>query len=1727
MKITCMGVFVICASISIESSDRAESILAILKGKDVLVEYAQLLPLIHVPRAEEIPLLRAASQELGIYNVHNVEERARHKLLMASVRKVEYLRFLQSPTPASLTEHLQSCRSIAPDQAKWTEACQGTFFEDDILQRSWDTLPAGEADVKGWLVVAAQRGPINTFKFLWSQRTTPQDPPLNAYEIRRLTQEAAAHGSISILRFLQARHLETFPEAQGELLDAAIYASALHGQLTILQSLEGRVTDQQKRAKVLGVACENGNVEMVKYLQARQITMPMVMLEGALLGAARHGNLEILKYFLWDPVTNSPKPPRRASKDFYARMLTMAASYGRQAIVEFLLQRRDNNNLLWPLEDYGDAMNTALAAAMQWDQKQLVRYLITTQEDGLIKYRDYAISPNVLISAARTGRFDMITVLASLWLQRDARSQLLDFAHSENLPLRLACRHGDAKLVRLYEVLKREGGITAITAAAHGYDALVQAFANGHEHVYKYLLEQSNSLLSAEGTEEAAAAMEQALIAACKQDQLASVKYLVEKKLVPVNARNNAALTFAAVHGHEAIVVFLLSHRAQVSLDMVSAVAHAGRDALLAHLLAQLPSDEYEDHLEEMSLWRSSLVEVLGGQRYGWTKIPHDETSRRKEVLKTFFRARYGEVPDETTFDEMAQTIGDARFDLRTTLAKLQSIPALCRWDKAIVQQWPSPPVLLGTSLAVVMAAALFAYLAPLAVDVDLNSDANANQPTNTGPESNVTTFEHAEDVLKLDHRDWSLSHQASNVSRQALKDSQDPLILGSQAKRPPQLSALQGDLQIVVDPLQFSALEMAPPNTPYTYPFPTRPGTEPSSAVALWKPSHKIQFDYGDAYRTLHRANQDGSPLVQPRDASLDLYGLVTLSAAAPNVDPCPAIISTVSTLSDLQVEPRLLDVQTVEFGQPGIPDAVHVQATDHNAALQAAVGTEVCPRTPRETDLTVVNAPVPATGEDTPLAPPLEDSTVIKEKPMDATTSPGLSLTEAYNGNKSAVGAMAAFLLLGGTVAQKTLERLKSCISWPPRSSSLPDSKALDLAEPPGKAQPLNVTEMIWSDRDAVEDLLADFKSSYGQILTSQDPILPLATFLQQLSLAYQNYDAHCQGQPPNPLYSQFKSLWTLGSRLAEVVLIGTLQSSQSQAHSGPDLLLTLAAFAICASDTCSEATVAHPFRWEFFAALDKLTELVKHSLVLSRRAQELHGIVEEHRIMQLVVKKNLVNRILATPRSSSPPDQPQPEPGETTEARARNLARLIDYTISYFRYAEGQVLNGKMPRPIAPGAKHMFRSCRALLNEHQPSAPRTLVFTTVIQICVLNEWISEVYEALAMRFSADLRSLSSDHVARCFIPFYGDHETLAVEAVPRLNYKRAFLEAIGKGEIRPFANTMMDKFTLLVFVLGRLGLYQEGPFSLTGFLGQSLHAEEKRHEFQTALLAIGPDNAHLAIAILSSSTTTQSDKQLMLSKMAEYYFLQLVHQERPLSDLLTLGQFALCGSVESCSTLQDWIRWDYRLEFLQSFNELLWNTGNSNLMGLYNIRGALHPPAKPGIIHGKRKSSPSISPGLFLFRFQSFNSIQSLRFSRKISSYLMTALQDPQQDMAPLGSLIQYYLTLSAPLVANHSEALRHFAIMRFVVHEYSQRVESLVTAYTRRDSLMLRMCFAALTGKAYDQYYSLPWGILEHDVVRTNYSFKFLAKLRGLTKRNLPNSPGHPFTNLDRILLYLQS
>lgn len=1726
MKITCLGVFVIGASISIESSGRAKSIPAILKGKDVLVEYAQLLPLIHVPRAEEIPLLKAASQELGIYNVHNAEERARHKLLMASVRKVEYLRFSQSPTPASLTERLQSCRSIAPDQAKWTEACQGTFFEDEILQRSWDTLPAEEANVTGWLVVAAQRGPINTFKFLWSQRTTPQEPPLNAYEIRHLTQEAAAHVSISILRFLQARHLETFPEAQGELLDAAIYASALHGQLTILQSLEGRVTDQQKRAKVLGVACENGNVEMVKYLQARQITMPMVMLEGALLGAASHGNLEILKYFLWDPVTNSPKPPRRTSKDFYARMLTMAASYGRQTIVEFLLQRRDNNTLLWPLEDYGEAMNTALAAAMQWGQKQLVRCLLTTQEDGLIKYRDYAIGSNVLISAARTGRFDMITILASLWLQRDARSQLLDFAHSENLPLRLACRHGDAKLVRLYEVLKREGGITAIDAAAHDYDALVQAFANGHEHVYKYLLEQSNSLLSAADAGEKTAAMERALIAACKQDQLASVKYLVERNLVQVNARKNAALTLAAVRGHEAIVVLLLSHRAQVSLEMVSAVAHAGRDALLAHLLAQLPSDEYEDHLEEMSLWRSSLVEVLGGQRYGWTKIPHDETSRRKEVLKTFFRARYGEVPDEATFDEMVQTIGDARFDLRATLAKLQSIPALCRWDKAIVQQWTRPTVLLGTTLAVVMAAALFAYLAPLTVDVDLNSDANANQPTNTGPESNMTTFEHVEDALKLDHRDWGLSHQASNVSQQALKDSQEPILFGSQAKRLSQPSALEGDRQIAVDPLQFSALEMAQPNTPYPYPFPARPCTEPSSAVALWQPSQTIQFDYEDAYRTLHRANEDWSPLVQPRDASLDLYGLVTLSAAASNVDPCPAIISTVSTLADLQVEPRLLDVQTVEVGQPGIPDAVHVQKTDPDSGLQAAVGPEACPRTPWETDLTVVDAPVPATGEDTPLAPPLEESTEIK-KPMDATTSPGFSLTEAYNGNKSAVGAMAAFLLLGGTVVQKTLESLKSCIFWPPRSSSLPDSKALDLAGPPGKAPPFNVTETIWSDPDAVEDLLADFKSSYGHILTSHDPIPPLATFLQQLSLAYRNYDAHCQGQPSNPLYSQFKSLRTLGSRLAEVVLISTLQSSQSQAHSFPELLLTLAAFAICASDTCSEATVARPFRWELFAALDKLAELVKHSTALSRRAQELHGIVGEHRIMQLVVKENLVNRILATPRSSSPPDQPQPEPGETNEARARNLARLIDYTISYFRHAEGQVLNGKMPRPIAPGAKDMFRSCLALLKEHEPSAPRTVVFTMAIQIGVLNEWISEVYEAVAMRFSADLRSLSSDHVARCFIPFYGDHETLAAEAVPRLNYKRAFLEAIGKGEIRPFANTMMDKFTLLVYVLGRLGLYQEGPFALTGFLGQSLHAEEKRPEFQKALLAIGPDNAHLAIPMLSSSTTTRSDKHLMLSKMAEYYFLQLVHKGRTLSDLLTLGQFALCGPAGSCSTLQDWIRWDYRLEFLQSFSELLWNTDNSTLMGLYHIKSDLHPPAKPGIIHGKRKSSPSISPGTFLFQFQSFNSIQCLRFSRKISSYLMTALQDPQQDMAPIGSLIQYYLALSAPLAANHSEALRHFAIMRFVVHEYSQRVESLVTAYTRRDSLMLRMCFAALTGKAYEQYYSLPWGILEHDVVRTNYSFKFLAKLRGLARRNLPNSPGNPFRNLDRILLYLQS
>lgn len=648
-----------------------------------------------LPEEDETNLLQATALEIATLNLK--EESGRETLWALSkdvyeVRSKRLESVRERSATVDLQAHLMSCVSVAPDSPLWEGICRSALARDGVLQSSWETLPNVERSAEStlkWLHAAARVGNAGLFRFLLAKVSEPLD--WKAFE--GLVRDSCASGSIDFYDALKDEALKHLPDLvdEEEFVTSALHIAAAEGNVEMFWKMRRLHPNIDSIIpSLIDAAMEGGSWKIVVGL-ADGSDLPAVLLK-----LVQNGQADILERFLWSSETDEPQDHVLTALplSFFPQALETATKLGHVSVVNLLLRHRDET-LVWPLGDLDDVVNDVLMIAAQEGQAAIVEYIFGEDEGGQLRFPTILVESDVLLAAVTTRQLAVVRVLGELKKAGDERVEGMNFRAFNNRPIHIACSNGDLEMVRYFDELKATGNLNFILmrASDRRYAALVQAAIKGHSKVLEFLLQDAKSLMPVgKTTAKLQAALKRAFLGAAKAGKAESVQCLLDSRRREnvVNFREQA-LQKAVGGKHEATVNVLLNDGTPVSAALLKDACQNSTEVIVSQLATAIPDEEFKalvaETMNEKGSWLGRIWGFLIGKRPS-----SEEFLKNKAILKRFFVAHYGAVPDdEDLLNKMVEEVSRPDVDVKKTAERLSKDVRLVEWEKKIVERSPLP----------------------------------------------------------------------------------------------------------------------------------------------------------------------------------------------------------------------------------------------------------------------------------------------------------------------------------------------------------------------------------------------------------------------------------------------------------------------------------------------------------------------------------------------------------------------------------------------------------------------------------------------------------------------------------------------------------------------------------------------------------------------------------------------------------------------------------------------------------------------------------------------------------------------------------------------------------------------------------------------------------------------------------------------------------------------------
>lgn len=658
---------------------------------------------------DEALLLKLGAADLAKINLKS--ESDRHRLHMVTQIMFTLHRNKQTidgGPSVDLVTSLESCQSISPQNATWEKIC---YDQQSQAKDSLESIvkitrhdACGLAVRRKWLSSAARVGNLVLFKHLWSQ---VEGSPLVHTEFIAYLQEACIGNSVPLSRFLLARHKELFSAEQPQrpgMINIVLNLAAEYDNVELMEHFWKVYPNPTSLLPYLHrSACECGSLKVVRYLESK--CKNILSLEEPILLAVRNGNVSIVQHYL----STATQPPAAFNESFFQRAIELSSAFGHLNVLEFLTSRK-GNAFVWPIGNDNDVFNRIMLMGALVGRLEVMNYALGSGKDGNLRFSSVTVSDKVVVNGVMNGRLEIIQFLVSKVVSMDRRFETLNFATLNNLPLRLACEHGDLSIVKYFAAMKSQSKIfEKVSATALNYDALVQAFIFGREAVYTYLLESPTNLMPLRPDGPVfQKGMQRALTEASALGKIASVKYIVTNHLTAIDGGDDdeTALMKAVQNNREQVVEYLLQNDARVSLDMIVEAGLYSSEAILSRLMAAVSPETIQREFEQKLATAASPWMTRLRSMFRWNRATKVQTAldilRRKEILSKFLKSKYGETPSSHLLDEVVDAISDSNVDLQATVSKLARLPSLQNWERSVSKRLDQK-LLAGAALSAVL----------------------------------------------------------------------------------------------------------------------------------------------------------------------------------------------------------------------------------------------------------------------------------------------------------------------------------------------------------------------------------------------------------------------------------------------------------------------------------------------------------------------------------------------------------------------------------------------------------------------------------------------------------------------------------------------------------------------------------------------------------------------------------------------------------------------------------------------------------------------------------------------------------------------------------------------------------------------------------------------------------------------------------------------------------------
>ena len=229
---------------------------------------------------------------------------------------------------------------------------------------------------------------------------------LNAsYNYETLLSTASKFGKLETVEYIVNQHV-SIDAAQPPYDDTALTKAIRWNRLDIAQFLrksgaEFQTFEDTTAPNVLEIACENGNMDMIKWILDSGYSLTMKQEVDAMTGAAQNDRIDVLKYLLDDK-----KFDINAEDGFGYTTLENVSGTASLSTIKFLVDNGANVN-----GEKGQ-YTTPLTGAVMGNRADVAKYLIEKGADvNLAGTNDDAKSSRPLTEAIQTGLFDMVKLL--------------------------------------------------------------------------------------------------------------------------------------------------------------------------------------------------------------------------------------------------------------------------------------------------------------------------------------------------------------------------------------------------------------------------------------------------------------------------------------------------------------------------------------------------------------------------------------------------------------------------------------------------------------------------------------------------------------------------------------------------------------------------------------------------------------------------------------------------------------------------------------------------------------------------------------------------------------------------------------------------------------------------------------------------------------------------------------------------------------------------------------------------------------------------------------------------------------------------------------------------------------------------------------------------------------------------------------------------------------------